>query len=136
MAKTSAEFMLAKVDAAYANLEELGGQLAKARTQLQSLRYSLGLLQQEQSRTFAAPPLGLTDEGWSAVGPNGYRPSGNAFKLAPRHGCTWNTKESNDLRVGLSRDNLTVEELAKRHRRTVGSISSEIARWFEATKGE
>ena len=130
MTKTSAEHMMLKVDAALANLEELGGQLGRARTQLQSVRYSLGLLKAAQART-VEKPAAFTPEGWSALTPSGHPPSGEQLKFGPRHGCSWNKKETDDLRCGLV-VGYNVAELATKHRRSTGSINSEIGRWFAA----
>lgn len=70
----------------------------------------------------------LTSEGWDNVRPNGTPalPATQA-RFALRHGCTWNAKEDRDL-VSKWLQFTSVETLAQRHRRTEGSVRSELQR--------
>jgi hypothetical protein len=132
MGKTSAEHMLLKVENALQRLEALRTESSAVRTELRGLRYCLGLLKSEQASTFAVPEhLALTPEGWLAQ-----RPLVKSCSTAPRWGCSWNAKERADLRQGLLADGATVLQLAAKHRRTEQAINAEIARWFDAFKGE
>lgn len=87
-------------------VEQLTAAIDEAQTVLQQLRNS------------------VTPEGWSNTRPGGGEPDP---KSAPRHGCEWNTRESRDLmRKWLQ---LTpVDVLASLHRRTPGSVRSQMQR--------
>jgi hypothetical protein len=128
--KTSAEHMLLKVAAALESIE-------RTRTELVGLRYCLDLLKKEQAVPVRVVGFHVTPEGWSNLAANSANPPTEGQQVfAPRHGCEWNTQERNDLRRGLLTEGLSVSQLAARHRRTEGSINSEIGRWFNACKGE
>lgn len=74
-----------------------------------------------------AAELALTPEGWSSVDPCGKVPAPRDG--AVRHGCVWNVQEKRDVVAKyLALD--TVEVIAGRHRRSYGSIKSELTRLF------
>jgi hypothetical protein len=50
------------------------------------------------------------------------------YKIVPyRHGLKWNNSEIEELFSNL-RQNISIEEIAKRHHRTVGAIKKKITR--------
>ena len=85
----------------------------------------------EATKTLLALQNVVTPEGWSAVRANGTPPTDEQLRFASRHGCEWNDKEDRDL-VTKWMQFASIETLARTHRRTEGSVRSELQRLLYA----